>query len=949
MPAVLAANPLSMFDALNTTLEPARLPTITFVGEGEEQDWHAARHAGEIAQLAQALRARFAPGSRIALLYQTEPMLLLAWFAALHASLEPLIVQYPNAKQSVSGWRAAIDQAFRSAGLAGMACSPELEHLGLEAFRPLFLRGPTPAGEHAPALGSLSPDAAVLQMSSGTTGHRKPIRLTLQQIALHVRDYNQAIALGPEDRIVSWLPLYHDMGFIACFLMPLMLGFPGVVMDPMTWVRQPRRLFETIEKHRATICYMPNFGFEVSAKHASGRALPTMRRWISCSEPVQAATMERFAKATGTSRDRLSVCYAMAENIFAVTQGQLFETIDLNGGRHVSCGPPIPNVRLKIVEGEIWVRSPVSLNAYADADPIVDAEGFYPTGDLGELAGDALVVRGRKHDLVNVAGKKYFLHELDEKVAQVLPRVDGRAVAVARHELSLGTELPLFLIEHRDFYLRSGRKVHAALAPAIDLESYSVEFVPPGFLTKTSSGKFNRGVTLKNYEAAVHWQAHVRGPVATSSIEEEVIRLFGSMPMDRPVETLLDSLGLVSLEHLLSDAGLRFVPTRSLKELLGAVRERECVLFRDLQRGESRDHIAIVSLADGRTISKVTPSHLERLSEAAGLPVTLEHICLPPVPVLLSDLVFFDYFLPRERSEKYDAVVAALSKVRGASMVLVDDLAEFLFGKFAYPALNSRFERSAASELLVWRWQKYTQHHDELPISVVNLWGTENLRTEFIRRLQAYLGAPIFRIATLHSYAEHTAAWDFVDRRNADWTMTVEVDTDGLISTLCSFLRKQGAGLRRAHGRPDRRPNIRDLPHFCSMYFDRDKIDRVLSKFDRFCLIGIRSTAGFIRARIRELGKTYFETSNRNLRGQGYTDDDFDCVLQTGSWGPVQTSKPVFQLFSAGWDPASALTEVLGERITDPGWFHADPRSAPNELSQEKSVLWLLNRARQNR
>ena len=86
-------------------------------------------------------------------------------------------------------------------------------------------------------------------------------------------------------------------------------------------------------------------------------------------------------------------------------------------------------------------------------------------------------------------------------------------------------------------------------------------------------------------------------------------------------------------------------------------------------------------------------------------------------------------------------------------------------------SLNRRFERSPAADLLVWRWQKYTQHHDKLPISVVNLWQTQSLKNEFIRRLGQYLRIPIFRIATLHSHAEHTAAWDFVERTNADWTM----------------------------------------------------------------------------------------------------------------------------------------------------------------------------------
>src|SRR5262249_35804959 len=150
--------------------------------------------------------------------------------------------------------------------------------------------------------------------------------------------------------------------------------------------------------------------------------------------------------------------------------------------------------------------------------------------------------------------------------------------------------------------------------------------------------------------------------------------------------------------------------------------------------------------------------------------------CLPPTPVILSDLVFCDYFLPREWSELYRPIVSALSKLRAASMLLVDDVAELLFGQFAYPALNPRFERSPAADLLVWRWQRYTQNHGDLPISVVNLWKTQPLRNKFIRRLGRYLGVPVFRIATLHSYAEHTAAWDFVDRTNEDWTLQLEVN-----------------------------------------------------------------------------------------------------------------------------------------------------------------------------
>ena len=188
-------------------------------------------------------------------------------------------------------------------------------------------------------------------------------------------------------------------------------------------------------------------------------------------------------------------------------------------------------------------------------------EGYYPTGDLGELIDEELIVIGRKHDLVNVAGKKFFLHELDQKLAQVLPTSDGRAVALARREETLGTELPLFLIEDRDFYLRSDSPaIRARLAPEVDPESFSLEFVPPGFLTKTSSGKINRSITLANYDTALHWRASYGEKLVVPSTEEEVLRLCGAIPLDQPVATFLDSLGLVCLGILLESAGLRLNP-----------------------------------------------------------------------------------------------------------------------------------------------------------------------------------------------------------------------------------------------------------------------------------------------------------------------------------------------------------------------------------------------------
>src|SRR6185437_66815 len=103
----------------------------------------------------------------------------------------------------------------------------------------------------------------------------------------------KVLRLRPEDRIVSWLPLYHDMGYIACFVMPIMLGIDVVMIDPVTWVSRPALLFDAIQQCGGTVCYMPNFGFELMSRQGS-RVLPGVRHWISCSEPISEATGRRF-------------------------------------------------------------------------------------------------------------------------------------------------------------------------------------------------------------------------------------------------------------------------------------------------------------------------------------------------------------------------------------------------------------------------------------------------------------------------------------------------------------------------------------------------------------------------------------------------------------------------------------------------------------------------------
>lgn len=205
-------------------------------------------------------------------------------------------------------------------------------------------------------------------------------------------------------------------------------------------------------------------------------------------------------------------------------------------------------------------------------------------------------------------------------------------------------------------------------------------------------------------------------------------------------------------------------------------------------------------------------------------------------------------------------------------------------------------------------------------------------------------GIPVFRIATLKSFGEITEKWDFVDRTNADWTTELDVNVDALVSSLAAFLAARRGVLSRRVGVAGGERAIQDTQHFCSMYLDRAKIDQLLAQYAKFCILGPESSLRYVSRRIPELGKSFVQTGNLNLRGQGYTDEDFDCVLQTGTWGRPETSRPVFQLFDAGWDPVLQPADLGGRPVTQAQWFHASPATAPSELAGAKSILWLLSR-----
>lgn len=892
-------------------LEICNLPDIVFVRPGgRDERLVLSQCSARIRAVADRIGRDAKVGAIVGLMFQSEPDLVINWFACLLAGVKPLIMQYPTKKQSHDYWASSVGNTIEAAGVAVIVADRHSVMLGLksicatisqEELDTLSAHDDTPAAIE---------DFTILQLSSGTTGYRKGVEFTFEALRRHIADYNETLQLTRSDRVVSWLPLYHDMGYIACFVMPLFLGVEIIMMDPIAWVREPALLGNAIARHNGTVCYMPNFGFELMARQAM-RHQPSMRWWISCSEPISRDTTMKFLEATDTGEDRFGACYAMAENVFAVTLKQGVHTRNINGVDVMSCGKPIAHVNLRIVDGEIRVRSRSSLVAYIGGNDICDEDGFYPTGDLGEIIDGELFVTGRKQDLIIQAGQKYMLSDIDLLLNQRLPEVKGRAAAVELFDERLGTNTAVVLVESPEFFLRDDEaQLAAELRDATGLNQLEVRYVPPRFLTKTSSGKFNRRISAK------HWQLVRSHREVSHNLDplSELRGTFTTVPRNIPVEQALDSLSLTILRVILEQTPLALDGSMSLGEI-----EAGLIASMRLKTDPVVEGYKIVSLADSNLFDNITGEHLAILSAAVGAPVMIEHVCLPPSPIVLSDLVFQEYFLPRLDGEPFSEVDRTLNKLRNASLILSDDAAEmYITPTQTYGVLSHQLQRDPRADLVGVRWQRYPSRHHELPLTVVS--GADlplENSSASLEHLSKYLRLPVFRIAAIPEFAGFTEGWEYrcFTGKPGPRGRGVEVNLTSLFEKLSEWMVAHKDSLQRVKLDQRRPIMVSDLHHYCSHYASRDLLDEVLGLYDRYCIVGKASSVSYIEKVLRQADKSYIRLPSYAPNVVRPHQHEFDCMLVCGPQGRFSIEGPVFSVI-----PTSNSWTTLN--VTDRRYAH---------------------------
>jgi len=505
------------------------------------------------------LRAGILPGEVVILILNREEDLLYAFFGAILAGAVPAIMPYLTEKLAADHYRQSLAALLETTRPSAVITYPqfvgevEIAATGKSSLRSILTTQEIlPVDQidfdHLPGLRRTPDDIVLLQHSSGTTGLQKGVALSHTAVLNQIESYARAIRLNDKDVAVSWLPLYHDMGLIAGFILPILSRIALVLMSPFDWVRAPYRLLQAVSRYQGTLTWLPNFAFNFCAqkirdRDLAGINLSTWRAVINCSEPIHASShqqfIERFAPY-GFLPQAIATSYAMAENVFAVTQGGIESPVVLDPVQRrkfmtqkvaapaspddeafiiVSSGRPIDGTRIKVIDtkghhlpdriiGEIAIQSNCMLSDYFNRSDLTQKaflEGWFLTGDLGYIADEELFVTGRMKDLIIVGGKNIYPQDL-ERLAGEVPGVHaGRVVAFGVFSEEAGTEEVVLLAEaDADQPLQRqsiADQIRSNVNQGSDIVLRYIEVLDRGWLLKTSSGKIARGANREKYLA----------------------------------------------------------------------------------------------------------------------------------------------------------------------------------------------------------------------------------------------------------------------------------------------------------------------------------------------------------------------------------------------------------------------------------------------------------------
>ena len=569
------------------------LATYTFLANGEneersisykELDRQARAIAGRLQGLGKA-------GDRALLLYAPGIDFLPAFFGCLYARVIAVPAYPPHRNRNLLRLQAIIEDARPKFILSTSALLSKIrtamEPMG-SAAAIQFVATDQAAEENARDYRQPAFDRetlAFLQYTSGSTGNPKGVMLTHGNLLHNAALVHYAVSHDQGDSYVTWLPVFHDMGFMAGVLQPLYGGLKCIQMSPAAFLENPLRWLRAISNYRATTSGGPNFAYELCIKKisATDRQGLDLRSWtvaFNGAEPVRHNTIERFASEFADCGFRRSVfypCYGLAEatlmsagswkehdvTVLEIDKKSL-ESHCIRQKSHghsdaykiVACGRNLPDQEIAIVEpssgqrcspdevGEIWIKGPSVAGGYwkrpeesretfgARIEP--NGEGPYlRSGDLGFIRDDQLFITGRCKDLLIIRGQNHYPHDIELTVELCHP--DLHPGCGAAFSIDAGGEERLVVVQEAasradsdlDAVISTIRK---NIAETHEISVYAVILIRTGFIQKTSSGKIQRQSCKKAFlagelEPLAEWrEADSRDNTNASTKTQELFR-----------------------------------------------------------------------------------------------------------------------------------------------------------------------------------------------------------------------------------------------------------------------------------------------------------------------------------------------------------------------------------------------------------------------------------------
>lgn len=509
-------------------------------------------------------------GARLAIVAETTPDFLRFFFACQYAGLVP--VALPSAVNlgghdayvhKLRGMLQACDAAV------AVASSAFLGFLG-EAVRGLDMSmwGEPAAFDALPQqdveLQPIGPqEVAYLQFTSGSTGVPKAAMITQQALLANSHgSLTHGVDVGDDDRFVSWLPFYHDMGLVGC-LLTVMAGQRSIdYLDTREFAMRPRRWLELMSNSKATIAYSPPFGYEMCARRLRPSDIVSydLSNWRVAgigAEPILPEVPARFAEMLAPAGfDPLAFVpsYGMAEAALAVSfsptrTGIMVDWIDSadlsdnlratpvapgTGSGFVRCGGPLPGHDLEVCDeagnqlpdlhvGRIRVRGPSVMSGYfkqpALTSQVLADDGWLDTGDVGYIVDGEVVVTGRHKDMIIVNGRNIWPQDI-ERIVERQPELRSQDASAFGVPGPGGAEIAAVVVQSNalepEVSDRLVQRIRGEILQELGIACL-IELVPRHTLPRTSSGKLSRSATRSGYLERRAQEEQEQAPVALAS------------------------------------------------------------------------------------------------------------------------------------------------------------------------------------------------------------------------------------------------------------------------------------------------------------------------------------------------------------------------------------------------------------------------------------------------